>query len=31
MPSAATVFSVVAIAALGVAAGAMLLNERKNR
>jgi FAD/FMN-containing dehydrogenase/Fe-S oxidoreductase len=31
MPSPATVFSIVAIAALGVAAGAMLLNERKNR
>jgi FAD/FMN-containing dehydrogenase/Fe-S oxidoreductase len=31
IPSAATVFSIVAIAALGVAAGAMLFNERRNR
>ncbi|HEY6154532.1 MAG TPA: FAD-binding and (Fe-S)-binding domain-containing protein [Candidatus Udaeobacter sp.] len=31
VPSVATVFSIVAIAALGVAAGAVLLNERKNR
>ncbi len=31
MPSAATVFSILAIAALGVAAGAVLFNERRNR
>lgn len=31
IPSAATVFSIVAITALGVAAGAMLLNERREK
>jgi hypothetical protein len=31
MPSAATVFSIVAIALLGVAAGAMLLNDRREK
>jgi FAD/FMN-containing dehydrogenase/Fe-S oxidoreductase len=31
MPSAATVFSMFAVAALGIAAGAMLFNERRNR
>jgi FAD/FMN-containing dehydrogenase/Fe-S oxidoreductase len=31
IPSSATVFSIVAIAALGVAAGALLFNPRRNR